>query len=176
MVSVPQIPQSVFPWGKGGLLDNSLLKILSEIHLHLLRSSLHGYLCHVAVNHYLDKQLERGLGGIPSKFVLCLGGVAPEVDYIGRAVEVFADGYDFISYFNLDVCIGGFVDGDYDASFVDAFAFPTQFDAGILECQGGELTDGVLYACGNDEVLRGVVLEDEPHAYPQSRSESRLPR
>ena len=91
------------------LFHNSFFKILGKVHLHLFRCTLHGHLCHVAVNHYLDKLLERGLGGIPAKLVLCLGRVAPKVDDISRAVEVFADGNDFVAYLNLNVCIGSFV-------------------------------------------------------------------
>ena len=35
----------------------------------------------------------------------------------------------------------------------------------MMESEGSELAYGMLHACGDDEVFRGVVLEDEPHAF-----------
>ena len=34
----------------------------------------------------------------------------------------------------------------------------------MLECQGAELADGVVLTCGDDEVFRLLLLQDEPHA------------
>ena len=51
-----------------------------------------------------------------------------------------------------------------DAFLVSSFTYKLQFDADMLEGVVAELTDGVLYACGNDEVVRFRLLEDKPHA------------
>ena len=115
------------------------------------------HLLHVVVDHDAHEFLETCGLWIPSQFVLSLGRVAPKVDDVGRAVEVFGDG----DYGATDkVGIGGAGNGDYNTLLVDALAFPAELDAGVVEGQGGEFTDGVLDAGGNHEVLRLVVLED----------------
>ena len=44
-------------------------------------------------------------------------------------------------------------------------ALPFQFDSGIMECQCGKLSYRMLYSCGNDEILRLVMLQHQPHAF-----------
>ena len=103
-------------------------------------------------DHQFYKLLERCGLRVPAEFVLGLGWVTPEVDYICRAVEIRRYTYE------------GLACGGIDADFVDAFALPTELNAGMVEGEGGELADGVLHACGDDEVLGLIVLQDEPHA------------
>ena len=97
---------------------------------------------------------------VPSEFGLGFGRVAPEVDNVSRAVEVFGDG----NYGAADkIGVSGAGNGDDDTLFVDAFAFPAELNAGVVKGQCGEFADGVLDAGGDYEVLRLVVLEYEPH-------------
>ena len=112
------------------------------------------------LDHQLDELLEGGGLRIPAEFGLGFGRVAPEVHYIGRAVEVFGDS----DYGAADkVGVGGAGNGDDDTLLVDTLTFPAELDAGVVEGQGCEFADGVLNAGCNHEVLRLVVLEYEPH-------------
>ena len=112
------------------------------------------------LDHQLDELLEGGGLRVPAEFGLGFGRVTPEVDDVGRAVEVLGDGDHGAAN---KVGIGCAGNGDHDTLLVDAFAFPTEFDAGVVEGQGGEFADGMLYAGCNHEVLRLIVLEYEPH-------------
>lgn len=112
------------------------------------------------LDHQLDELLEGGGLRIPAEFGLGFGRVAPEVDDVGRAVEVFGDG----DYGVADkVGVDGAGNGDDDTLLVDSFAFPAELDACVMEGQCGEFADGMLDAGGDYEVLRLVVLEYEPH-------------
>ena len=112
------------------------------------------------LDHQLHKLLEGGGLRIPAELGLGFGRVAPEVNDVGRTVEVFRDG----DYCAADkVGVGGAGNGDDDALLIDAFALPAELDAGVMEGQCGEFADGVLDAGGDHEVLRLVVLENEPH-------------
>ena len=107
---------------------------------------------HIVVDHDFDQIIEGRLAGIPAEERLGLGGVAEELFHLGRTEEARVD-------FNQHLTRGG-----VDAFLVDAFAFPTQLDADMPECQRAELTHGVVLARGDDEVLRLLLLQDEPHA------------
>ena len=112
------------------------------------------------LDHQLDELLEGGGLRIPAEFSLGFGRVAPEVDDVGRPVEVFGDG----DYGAADkIGVSGAGNGLYDTLFVDAFAFPAKLNAGVVEGQGGKFADGMLDAGGDHEVFRLVVLKDEPH-------------
>ena len=117
----------------------------------MLFGALDGDLLHVVVDHDLDEFLERRLGGVPAQLALGLAGVAPQVDDVGGAVEVGAD-------LNNDLA-GGLV----NALLVHALTGKFQLDAYIVEGQLAELADGMLLAGGNDEILRGLVLQNQPH-------------
>ena len=113
------------------------------------------------LDHQFDELFEGGGLRVPAEFGFGFGRVAPEVDDISRAVEVFGDG----DYGAADkVCIGGVGNGYHDTLLVDAFAFPAELDAGVMEGQGSKFADGVLYTGGDHEVFRLVVLKYEPHA------------
>ena len=112
------------------------------------------------LDHKLNELLEGGGLRIPAEFGLGFGRIAPEVDDVGRAVEVFGNGDDGAADKVGVSCAGN---GDYYTLLVDAFAFPAELDAGVVEGQGGEFADGVLDAGGDHKVLRLVVLEYEPH-------------
>ena len=103
-------------------------------------------------HHNPHQFLEAGLPRIPAQQGLGLGGVAQELFHLGRA-EIFG-----VYLYQHPACAG------VDTFFMDAFTFPTQVDAGLLEGQGAELADGVHLARGDDEVLGSGVLQDEPHA------------
>ena len=131
----------------------------------MLADGISSHLLHVALDHEFNKLLEsRGLR-IPAEFGTCLGRITPEVDHICRAVKIFADCHkcfanNILTGMELDSIGCGFTYSD----FVDAFAFPTQSDSGMLECQRSELTYSMLHAGSDHEILRRLVLQYEPHA------------
>ena len=112
---------------------------------------------HIVLHHDLHELFEGSGLRVPSEFSLRLRGVAPQVDDVCRAVEVFAD---------LDECLAYEVlrSGDAYAFLVEPLAPELEFYAGSLEGVVCELAHGVLLAGGDDEVFRRVVLQDEPHA------------
>ena len=112
-----------------------------------------GDLAHVVIDHQLDEFFERRLLRVPAELFLCLGGVAPEVHHVGRAVEIFGYGHHGLAGCNVD------------AFFVHAFAFPAELDSCMVERERREFTDGVLHAGRNHEVFGLVVLQNEPHAF-----------
>ena len=134
------------------LFDNALFQILGKVRLNVFFGTLDGDFLHVVVDHDLDELCKGGLGGVPAQFALGLAGVAPEVDNVGRAVEVGAD---------LDNDLAG---GLVDALLVHALADKFELDAHIVEGQLAELADGVLLTGGNDEILGRFVLQNQPHA------------
>ena len=101
----------------------------------------------------MNQFFETRLPGVPAKFLLGLGRVAEELlDF--RWTEVFRiDFHEDFARFNVD------------ALFVDAFAFPAEFDAGLAEREGAELADGMVLAGGDHEVVGLRLLEDEPHTF-----------
>jgi len=56
----------------------------------------------------------------------------------------------------------GFVGGRIDADFINARALPLEGHAQFGGAQVHKFTDGVLFACSNDIVVRKVLLEHEP--------------
>ena len=107
---------------------------------------------HIMLDHDFDQILERSLAWVPAEEGLGLGGVAEQLLHFGGAE---------IARVDLDEHFSG---GRVDALLVDAFAFPAQLDADMMEGQGAELADGVVLARSDDEVLRLLLLQDEPHA------------
>ena len=97
--------------------------------------------------------LERRLLRVPAEFGPRLGRVAPEVHHVSRAVEIFGHGHNGLARSNVD------------ALFVDAFAFPAEFNACVVERERRKFTDGVLNAGRDNEVFGLVVLQNEPHAF-----------
>ena len=72
------------------LLHKSLFGILSKVSSYLRSNVIGCHLGHVVLDHNLHELFERGGLRIPAELGLGLGGVAPEVDHIGRAVEIGA--------------------------------------------------------------------------------------
>ena len=112
-----------------------------------------GDLTHVVIDHELHKLFERRGLRIPAKLGLGLGRVAPEVHHVGRAVEVLRHGHNGLTRRNVDTLL------------VDSFAFPTEFDARMMERERRKLTHGVLHAGRNHKVFGLVMLQNEPHAF-----------
>ena len=55
----------------------------------MFAGTLDSDLCHVVVDHELDELFESGLlCWVPAELLLRLSRIAPEVDNVGRAVEV----------------------------------------------------------------------------------------
>ena len=74
------------------LLNNTLLQILSKIHLANIGSSIFGCnLCDIMSHHNVDELLEGCLGWIPTEDFFCFGWITPEVYYVRWAVEIGAD-------------------------------------------------------------------------------------
>ena len=144
-------------------LHDTFLEVLGEI--DMLADGIGCDLLHVAFDHEFNESLEsRGLR-IPTEFSTRFGRITPEVDHICRAVKIFADCHkcfanNILTGMELDSIGCGFTYSD----FVDAFTFPTQSDSGMLECQRSKLTYSMLHAGGDDEILRRLVLQYEPHA------------
>ena len=109
------------------------------------------------LHHDLHQLLKAGLCGIPAQLGLGLGGIAPKVDDVGGTIEVFANSHNRLA----NELLGAF---HHNTPLIKTFSFELEFNAGIPEGQLGELADGVLYTGSNHEVLRRVVLQDEPHA------------
>ena len=109
------------------------------------------------IDHDLHQFLEGSGIGVPAEFGAGLRGVAPEVDDVGRAVEVGGDLDEGLA----DEVVGA---ADADALLVLPAALPLEFDADIVEGEVGKLADAMLHACGDDVVLGLAGLEDEPHA------------
>ena len=49
------------------------------------------------------------------------------------------------------------------ADFVNAFAFPFDFDSGTAERSFSEFTDSSGFVCGDNIIIRSVLLEHQPH-------------
>ena len=81
-----------------GLFDNALFEVFSEVGADFGGGTFGGDFGDVGVDHDLYQLLERGLGGVPAELGLSLGGVAPEVDDVGGAVEVGADFHEGLAY------------------------------------------------------------------------------
>ena len=128
-----------------------MAKIRFNERYHVLLPVLHQF--HVVANHELDQLLEGGLGGVPAQLALGFGRVAPQVHHVGGAVEL---GRNFHQN-----AAGSLV----DALFGFAFATEFQLDTGLAEGQFAEFAHGMLIAGGDDEILRLVLLEYEPHAF-----------
>lgn len=135
------------------LFHDAFFEVFGEVGADALFGAFHGHFLHVVVDHEVDELLECGfLGRIPSEASLGFGGVSPEVDHIGGAVEVGADFDESLA------C------GLVDALLVLAFAFPAQLDACAAECKLAEFPHGVLLAGGDHEVFGLLLLKQEPHA------------
>ena len=96
-----------------------------------------------------------GIGGflrIPAQYGFCLGGIAPEIIHIGgtEPLGIYADQ----QLAGLRVV----------ALLVHARTFPADGHAVGGKGTLGKVPDGVLLTGGNDEILRGLVLQHEPHA------------
>ena len=117
------------------LFHYPLLQILRQVHLPDIRCGVVGSdFGHVVLDHQLYELLEGGGLRIPAEFGLGFGRVAPEVYDVGRTVEVFGYGDNGAAD---KVGVGGAGNGDDDTLLIDAFAFPAELDAGVMEGQGG---------------------------------------
>lgn len=105
----------------------------------------------VVLGHDLHQLLISSGLRIPAQNSLSLGRVAPQVIDIGRAepLGIHADQHLAGS------CI--------IALFVDAGALPADGNAVRCESLLGEVADGMLHAGSDDEVLRLILLHDQPH-------------
>lgn len=120
--------------GSKSLLHNPLLQVLGQVHLpHIRGGVVGGDFGHVVLDHQFDELLEGGGLRVPAELGLGFGRIAPKVDNVGRAVEVFGDGDHGAAD---KVGVDGAANGDDDTLFVDAFAFPAELDAGVVEGQG----------------------------------------
>ena len=140
------------------LFDDTFFKIFCEVDSANLMSGVVGcHLGHVVIDHDFNKLLKGCGHGVPAEFGLSLGGVAQQVDNVCGTVEVLRHSDEFLA----DKMSGAV---NTNSHLVDALSFELKPDAHTLECEVGKLAHRVLHACGNDEVLGGLVLKDEPHA------------
>ena len=108
------------------------------------------------LNHELDELLEGGGHRIPTKFILSLGWIAPEIHHIGRTIEIFRYGYNDLAYKKFRARY-------YNTFLINAFTFPTKFYTSVMESESSKLTNSMLYTCSNNEIFWLIVLEDKPH-------------
>ena len=101
---------------------------------------------HIMSYHDLYQFLESCLCRIPSKLRLRLRRISPQIDNIGRTIKL-------LGYLN-DYHAGCLVDTD----LVHALSLEFQLDARLAERILAELSDGMLYAGCNHEILRLVML------------------
>ena len=103
-----------------------------------------------AVAHFFD-EFGEGDFGLPAECGARFAGVAPEgVDF--RRTKVAGVDAD-----ERTAAVG------VDAGFVKALAAPFDVHAEVGGGGGDEVADGVLFAGGDDEVVRVVLLEHHPH-------------
>ena len=98
------------------------------------------------LHHDFNQLFEGGCLRVPSQLGLRLGGVTPEVHHVGGTVEVFADSHNHLAV------------GHVDTLLVHAFTLPAQFDAGMVEGEGGKLSHRMLHTGSDDEVFWSLVL------------------
>ena len=79
------------------LLNDALFEVFGEVGADFSSSTFGGYLSNIVLNHYLHQLLKARLIRVPAEFSLSLGGIAPEVDNIGGAVEIWGDSYYDVS-------------------------------------------------------------------------------
>ena len=142
----------------GLLFHDTFLQILGKVGADAGGDAFCGDFGHVVLDHQADEVLEGGLVRVPAELAAGPGRITEEVDDIRRAVEVFADA-------NEGLADEGFGARIANAHLVNPLPFEAEFDAGVVEGQGGELADAVLDTGGDDEVFRHGVLEDQPHAF-----------
>ena len=147
---------AVFPNRR--LLYNALLKELCKIGLANLSSSIFCLnLSHIVLNHKLNKLLESGCHRIPTELCLSLSRITPKVDNVCRTVEVLA---------NLNkVLANKLCRTFYTYTYlIKTFTLELELDTCMLERKVCELTNRVLNASSDNEVLRLVVLQYELYA------------
>ena len=106
---------------------------------------------HVVLNHNLDEFRERGLLWVPSKFGLCLCGVAQQLIYLCRT-EIFRINFNESLTRRFVVTL-----------FIDTVTAPFEFDTNLFEGEGGKLTNCMILASSNHKVIWLWLLQDEPH-------------
>ena len=115
------------------------------------RSLALGYL-EVALHHDAAELLAARALRIPAELGARLGGVTPEVHDVGRPVELGVDADEHPARLPVVTLL------------VDALALPAEADANVLEGPLHELPHGMLDTRSDDEVIRLVLLQDQPHA------------
>ena len=87
---------------------------------------------HIMLNHELDELLEGGGHRIPTKFILSLGWIAPEIHHIGRTIEIFRYGYNDLAYKKFRARY-------YNTFLINAFTFPTKFYTSVMESESSKV-------------------------------------
>ena len=96
---------------------------------------------------------KRGLGRVPAQLGTGFGRVTQQLFHFART-EVFR--VHFHQYL-----AGGLV----DTLLIHTASLPFQLDAQVVEGQCTELTDRMHFSRSDDEILGGVVLQNQPHAF-----------
>ena len=61
------------------LFYNAFFQVFFQVAADVFLCALYSYFFHVMLHHDLDQFLKAGLGGVPTQFLACLGGVTPQV-------------------------------------------------------------------------------------------------
>ena len=105
------------------------------------------------LHHNLHQVRERRFRWVPAEQSFSLSRITKKLVNFGRAEVLRVNFHQRLSCF----CV--------DTLFVHAFAFPAQLDAGLLERQCAEFAHSMVFASCDDEILRLVVLKNQPHAF-----------
>ena len=111
------------------------------------------YVFHVVAHHDAHEFLKRSGGRVPAKKGFGLGWVSQQLFNFGRA-EIFG------VHFHQNIARLPVA-----SAFFHAFSLPFQLYSGLTEGQRAEFPDRVHFPGGDDEILRCVMLENQPHAF-----------
>ena len=105
------------------------------------------------LDHNLHQVLEGCLLRIPSQLGLRLCRITKQLVYLCRTEILRIDLNEGLACFLVVTFL------------VDTVTSPFLLDAHFFEGQCGKLADGMIFTCGNHEVIWFRLLQDKPHAF-----------
>ena len=109
------------------------------------------------LHHQRHQLLEGSLLRIPAQLGPRLGRISPQVDHVRRPVEIRTHRYQNLANQLLRTAHA-------DAFLLGALALETKLNPRMAEGQQAEIPHAVLDARRNHEILRLLLLQDQPHA------------
>ena len=117
------------------------------------RGTFHGHLRHIRVHHYLHQLLKRSLSRIPPQLTSRFRWISPKINHIGGTIEIGRYLHQHLSLLAVDSIL------------IFLLTLPVQFKAHITESQFAKLPYGMLLTRSDHEVLRFLILKDQPHTF-----------